>query len=163
MAKYSIDGSTLTDIADAIRTQYGEDNPIAVSDMAEAILGISGEGGGGLPDNIELVEFVPTSNSDYYEIENPREGAPRGVFCVSLDVIIARPIWTIFVVARFNVGTGASGWDAVVTSSNTTLNSYNGADVASIGDDVITLKKRPQYQENAKYRTGYKYLCFIFY
>lgn len=46
MAKYSIDSSTLTDIADAIRTQYGEDTPIAVTDMAEAILGIEGGGGG---------------------------------------------------------------------------------------------------------------------
>ena len=44
--KYSIDSSTLIGIADAIRTQYGEDTPIAASDMAEAILGIEGGGGG---------------------------------------------------------------------------------------------------------------------
>lgn len=46
MAKYTIDSSTLTDIADAIRTQYDDDSPINPLDMAEAILGIEGGGGG---------------------------------------------------------------------------------------------------------------------
>lgn len=55
MAKYSIDSSTLTDIANAIRTQYGEDSPIAVTDMAEAILGIEGGGGGNEVIEVDLL------------------------------------------------------------------------------------------------------------
>lgn len=55
MAKYVIDSSTLTDIADAIRTQYGENTRIAVSDMAEAILGIEGGGGGDV--NVSEIEL----------------------------------------------------------------------------------------------------------
>lgn len=45
MAKYTIDSSTLTDIADAIRGQYGETDKIAVTDFAEAIANIEGGGG----------------------------------------------------------------------------------------------------------------------
>lgn len=42
MAKYLIDSETLTDIADAIREQTGDSNPIAVSSMATQISSIVG-------------------------------------------------------------------------------------------------------------------------
>ena len=42
MSKYLIDSETLTDIADAIREQTGDSNPIAVSSMATQISSISG-------------------------------------------------------------------------------------------------------------------------
>lgn len=63
--KYSIEGSTLTDIANAIREQYGEDSAIAVSDMAEAILGISGDSESGiiLPERILSGTFQISSDS----------------------------------------------------------------------------------------------------
>lgn len=44
MSKYTIEGQTLTDIADAIREQTGDENPIAVSDFASSIASISGGG-----------------------------------------------------------------------------------------------------------------------
>ena len=42
MSKYLIDSETLTDIADAIREQTGDSNPVAVSSMATQISSISG-------------------------------------------------------------------------------------------------------------------------
>lgn len=44
MSKYTIEGQTLTDIADAIRGQTGDENPIAVSDYAAQIASIQGGG-----------------------------------------------------------------------------------------------------------------------
>lgn len=44
MSKYLIDSDTLTDIADAIREQTGDSNPIAVSAMATQIESIVGGG-----------------------------------------------------------------------------------------------------------------------
>lgn len=80
MAKYTIEGSTLTGIADAIRTQYGEDTPIAVSDMAEAILGIEG-GGGGLPEGWESGEIELLSDTNVLTIEHD---AGRGNYLLLL-------------------------------------------------------------------------------
>lgn len=42
MSKYLVEESTLTDIADAIREQTGDENPIMLSNFASAISGISG-------------------------------------------------------------------------------------------------------------------------
>lgn len=42
MSKYLVEESTLTDIADAIREQTGDENPIMLSNYASAISGISG-------------------------------------------------------------------------------------------------------------------------
>ena len=44
MSKYLIDSETLTDIADAIREQTGDSNPVAVSSMATQISSIVGGG-----------------------------------------------------------------------------------------------------------------------
>ena len=44
MSKYLIDSETLTDIADAIREQTGDSNPIAVSSMSTQIANIVGGG-----------------------------------------------------------------------------------------------------------------------
>lgn len=46
MSKYSIDGQTLTDIADAIREKTGDTAALTAAAMAEAIASISGGGGG---------------------------------------------------------------------------------------------------------------------
>ena len=58
--KYSIDGSTLTDIADAIREKTGDTAALTAAAMAEAIAGISGGGGGGL--EYESGTFAPTED-----------------------------------------------------------------------------------------------------
>lgn len=47
MAKYVIDGVTLQDIADSIRTKTGESGSISTLDFATKILSIQGGGGGG--------------------------------------------------------------------------------------------------------------------
>lgn len=49
MSKWLINQSTLTDIADAIRTKKGTSETIAVSEMADEIASISGGGGEELP------------------------------------------------------------------------------------------------------------------
>lgn len=43
MTKYLVEKQTLTDIADAIREQTGDSNPIMLSSFASAISGISGD------------------------------------------------------------------------------------------------------------------------
>lgn len=48
MSKYVIDSSTLTSIADAVRTKGGTTDPIVVSDIPTAIANIPSGGGGGL-------------------------------------------------------------------------------------------------------------------
>lgn len=68
MAKYTIEESTLTSIADAIRTQYDDDSPINPLDMAEAILGIeSGGSGGELPFGISYTTLSTTGSSLTFE------------------------------------------------------------------------------------------------
>ena len=50
MSKYVIDSSTLTSIADAVRTKGGTTDPIVVSDIPTAIANIPSGGGGDLPE-----------------------------------------------------------------------------------------------------------------
>lgn len=47
MARYSVEDTTLTNIADAIRSKTGESGVILVNEMAEKISGISSGGSGG--------------------------------------------------------------------------------------------------------------------
>lgn len=62
---YKIEDITLIGIANAIREQYGEDSPIATTDMEEAILGISGDSESGiiLPERIISGTFQISSDS----------------------------------------------------------------------------------------------------
>lgn len=60
MAQYLIQDTTLTSIADAIRNKTGANEPIAVSNMATAIEGISDEGSGGSTTNTEFEDALMT-------------------------------------------------------------------------------------------------------
>lgn len=63
MAKYAIDDTTLTDIADAIRAKNQSSDTMTPAEMAAAIAGISA--GGGVPSGlsaIEVISFTPSSN-----------------------------------------------------------------------------------------------------
>ena len=60
MSKYSIDGSTLTDIADAIRSKTGDTAALTAAAMAEAIASISGGGG------LEYESGIWTPEEDMY-------------------------------------------------------------------------------------------------
>ena len=57
MIKYSIEDTTLTDIADAIRSKTGETSPIAVPEMAEKIKSIEGGGVSSVANNLILTLF----------------------------------------------------------------------------------------------------------
>lgn len=57
MARFSIEDTTLTDIADSIREQTGSREPIAVTDMATKISEIEG-GGGGSAEGFHDVTFM---------------------------------------------------------------------------------------------------------
>ena len=61
MAKYSIEDSTLTGIADAIREKNGTTENISPTDMAAAILAISSGDGGGL--KYEIGQFTVASDT----------------------------------------------------------------------------------------------------
>ena len=55
MSKYVIDSSTLTSIADAVRTKGGTTEPIVVSDIPTAIANIPSGGGGDLPEEAFVI------------------------------------------------------------------------------------------------------------
>ena len=55
MSKYVIDSSTLTSIADAVRTKGGTTDPIVVSDIPTAIANIPSGGGGDLPEEAFVI------------------------------------------------------------------------------------------------------------
>ena len=85
MSKYSIEGQTLTDIADAIRSKTGDTAALTAAAMAEAIAGISGGGGGdGL--EYEAGEWTPTTDSMWsvtIEFTNSHSKAPTLVALVT--------------------------------------------------------------------------------
>lgn len=55
MSKYVIDSSTLTSIADAVRTKGGTTDPIKVSDIPTAITNLPSGGGGDLPEEAFVI------------------------------------------------------------------------------------------------------------
>ena len=55
MSKYVIDSSTLTSIADAVRTKGGTTEPIVVSDIPTAITNLPSGGGGDLPEEALVI------------------------------------------------------------------------------------------------------------
>ena len=61
MSKYVIDSSTLTSIADAVRTKGGTTEPIVVSDIPTAITNLPSGGGGDLPEKA----FTISGNCSY--------------------------------------------------------------------------------------------------
>ena len=61
MSKYVIDSSTLTSIADAVRTKGGTTEPIVVSDIPTAITNLPSGGGGDLPEEA----FVLSGDCSY--------------------------------------------------------------------------------------------------
>ena len=61
MSKYVIDSSTLTSIADAVRTKGGTTDPIVVSDIPTAITNLPSGGGGDLPEEA----FTISGNCSY--------------------------------------------------------------------------------------------------
>ena len=62
MARYSVEDTTLTNIADAIREKTGESGAILVNEMAEKISGIS-SGGTGNGDDLILNEVTITNDN----------------------------------------------------------------------------------------------------
>ena len=61
MSKYVIDSSTLTSIADAVRTKGGTTDPIVVSDIPTAIANLPSGGGGDIPEEA----FTISGNCSY--------------------------------------------------------------------------------------------------
>lgn len=55
MSKYVIDSSTLTSIADSVRTKGGTTDPIVVSDIPTAITNLPSGGGGDLPEEAFVI------------------------------------------------------------------------------------------------------------
>lgn len=78
MSRVTIDDGILTDIADAIRTQYQDDSPISPLDFADAILEIDGGGGETLPFNMSSGEIELMSDEvDALTIEHNYGAIPN--------------------------------------------------------------------------------------
>lgn len=140
MAKYSIDSSTLTDIADAIRTQYGEASPIAVTDMAEAILGI--EGGGGEANNIDMGDITFTAAStDEVVIEHSLGEIPQYLFVFPATNAVPTGDNEIALVLRRENG---SVWLARGSSKSSRFFVVN--DFANVTNTTITMNSSNKYK-----------------
>ena len=68
---YSIQGSTLTDIADAIRERSGDTQQYTPSEMAAAVLAIKGGGVAGLPST--LTYWSENENAEFGDISTPAD------------------------------------------------------------------------------------------
>ena len=131
--KYTIDGSTLTGIADAIRTQYGEDTPIAVSDMAEAILGISGGGGGEGQFNVATTMLMAEGNT--LTFEHDLGTVPRFfiIFPTNLSDIVGNLTY------KFVAGLGAYGVTSCVGTGNAAaLRAVSATNTIAKDENTIT-------------------------
>ena len=86
MAKYTINDTTLTSIADAIRAKGGTSAALTPAQMAEAIAAIQAGGGGG---GVEWITGTITMSSDKgvggFEFDLSELGAPPDLFIVFYD------------------------------------------------------------------------------
>lgn len=153
MAKYTIEDTTLTSIADAIRTQYDDDSPINPLDMAEAILGIEGGGGGDIPFGISYTTLASESQTLTFEHDLGRVPIFCAIFPTDASDIIGE------VAYRF-VGTmlllNAIGFCA--TSNTKALRNVASTSnfTFSNTDEVIVLNNA---SATYKYATGIEYAC----
>lgn len=104
MSKYLVEESTLTDIADAIREQTGDSEPIQLSSFANAISGISGGSHSYSTDEQEVGTWI--DGSPVYE--KTFTGTISGNQCVISHGITNLNIVTSFEQTIFNITSGAS-------------------------------------------------------
>lgn len=138
MAKYSIDSSTLTDIADAIRGKYGETDKIAVTDFAEAILGISG--GGDLV--AETGDFTFSENlQDEVYVEHSLEKVPQYIIVWIEEKVQTTPNGALSLALYKNNGSHLVSY---AQSSSARLKAFIGW-FGEITDESFTLNSKSEH------------------
>lgn len=167
---YKIEDATLIGIANAIREQYGEDSPIATTDMEEAIRGIEGSGGGGsgesiLPFEYEMFDVVIPADADYLFVPNPRSEAPIFGLIFSYDLISNRQKNSMICAMMSGAVGGSTNKSqvSIYSGSNISTTSNQYGDGMLIDATGIKFTKRSQYQEQIKYKGGYTYTCLLLY
>jgi len=152
MSRVTIDDGILTDVADAIRTQYQDDSPISPLDFAEAILGIEGGGGGGMPQGFEYGEVELMDDiTDAITIEHNCGQIPN-MFLIWTDGFLDRttdnPIiktstsvacWVTSRSDGTNVTYGSKTW--IINNSGISASTNYGG-VSSINDEMISVSTR---------------------
>lgn len=124
MAKYAINDTTLTGIADAIRGKAGGTDPILVSDFATAISNISG---GGADINVSYSAILPAAVTDgkivvitstaaptiYFGYAAPGEPVPGDVWIHTVDTArgYAFPVGTITLKPGMTMQYNGSTWE----------------------------------------------------
>lgn len=164
MSRVTIDDGILTDIADAIRTQLGENDKINPLDFTDCILAI-GSGSGensNLPfvyecGEFELLENV-TDTTNGYEIEHGHGSLPVFVACW-IDGIITNtsiPAFSSIGCTHFINSSGTplgAGTDMMVNYQKTHTTSSRTLMVYAT-DDTFVIKP---YDTSYPWRTGFTY------
>lgn len=121
MSKYLVEESTLTDIADAIREQTGDENPIMLSSFADAISGISG--GNHEYSTDEQVVGTWIDGSVIYE----------RTFEFQSQLTVSSSNWT-------SSGISADGIEKIMGVELFGVSNYQGGGLANIQNNVIMLQ-----------------------
>lgn len=144
--RVSIDDGILTGIADAIRGQYGETEPISPLDFAELIEAIEGGGSGGLPFSLEYGEINPLSDSENLTIDYTLGKIPQIVLVWKDDEADNPPPSTncgaCMVLKKDGTAINSKIW-SVYSGGNGVLYSMELSETSVVAtEDTITVKAR---------------------
>ena len=149
---YSIQGSTLTDIADAIREKSGDTQRYAPSEMAAAVLAIKGGGIEELPDNLAYLdqaiadkEFIGYGSS----VTVDKTGAEMGEINPILQALY--PVGSIYMsVTYFDPATVFGGvWERIQdTFLLAAGNSYAAGETGGEAEHTLTIEEMPNHSHS---------------
>lgn len=156
MAKVSIEESTLTDIADAIRAKYGAEEQIPVSAMGTIISNIP-SGGEGLPSDMIVGEFIPQTDIEQYSVSIDKGIIPVFAVCFATNAVTNTKAYCQIMSLGLRRST--------TIKQAMTYNSYQGSatdfatnyTAVTMDDEQVTFKSRGS---SYTFKTGvnYKYI-----
>ena len=158
MAKYAINDSTLTDIADSIRAKRGTSEPILVSSLADEIDLIPA----GIP-YIDVQEFTMESNatSIVFDYDTTKQMVAFLCYCTDRTVSSTYTQLNTGYIKHYKDNNGAKIGGLLDYQGNESTSSANGSttwDDPTVGKATVTTKSSSYY-----FRAGYTYRVVIIY
>lgn len=164
MALWTIESETLTGIADAVRTQLGEEDAISVADLATKILDI---GGGVTPSEmggVEIGEFVPINNTSIFEQYTELEEVHGALFIKISDNNWANGVTALASCSAEGGNSGAAlfyGASIFSSWSNVAVSRATGCPI-EFDDGLLTVDLGTPFSTATVFGKGstYKYIIF---
>lgn len=158
MAKYAINDSTLTDIADSIRAKRGTSEPILVSSLADEIDLIPT----GIP-YIDVQDFTMESNttSIVFDYDTTKQMVAFLCYCTDRTVSSTYTQLNTGYIKHYKDNNGAKIGGLLDYQGNESTSSANGTttwDDPAVGKATVTTKSSSYY-----FRAGYTYRIVIIY